>query len=127
MSNNIINSYTVDQEEYFVNVESIDESPSVIKAYFNKLMPNIKKGSWVSKIPINKSVLINDSSCSVDIPTVVEEQGYLTISHYPNEYPNFRRKAIEVSDNVWIVPSGNKFLAEIMHGDVNNIHFTGKV
>jgi hypothetical protein len=120
-------AYEIEFNEYFRSVELLDAVPETIKAYFPKFMPNINEGNWSKKYVIDRSFLVNDSSCSVKLPTTVTEQGYMTISRYPNEAPDFTYKIVELSDGTHKIPIGTQFMAEFLHGDIMTGHFTGKV
>ena len=124
-----LNKYEVKSGEYCVNVEDIPETPTEIKAYIPKLMPNIELGDGAKddiKYTVNESIFINSSQCRVSgIEPVMTGQNYVTLKPYGNEYPNFRSKAELVGDE-YIVPKHNTFILEVQHDDIRSMFFTGK-
>ena len=146
MSISTVSNYNIDNYEYFVSVEPITirhilanqeiVTPSTIKGYVQKYMPNVKKGNWTSKRSINSSMLVNASDCSINLPKTVTEQGYITIPKYSNETPDLRNKAMLVDIlnkgtrneiKIYNIPAGTKFMAEVVNGDPTTIKYTGKV
>lgn len=119
-----------DSGEYFLNVEDIDETPETIKAYIPKLMPNINIGEDAVdnlKITANPSIFVNATDCAVcGVSSILTAQNYITLKPYGNQYPNFRAKA-ELQDGKYVVKKHNKFVLEVLHGDIGNMYFTGKV
>lgn len=119
-----------DSGEYLVNVEDIDETPEEIKAYVPKLMPKIpldNKARNDFKISVNPSIFVNASDCPISgITPVITGQNYLTLKPYGNQRPNFRSKAIKKGGK-YIVEKHNKFVLEILHNDIGNMFFTGKL
>lgn len=122
-----LTDYNIDNYEYFRNVEMIVPKPATIKSYIPKYMPYVTEGNWKSPCPISLGTQLNASGCRVSIPSTVTEQGYVTLSHYSNEQPDFSSKAVEVSPGVWRVLPGNTFMAEVLYNDATDIKFTGKV
>lgn len=119
-------NYTIDEYEYFSNVEDIDPIPSTIRAYFPKFMPQVTPGTWRKPMPINSGLLVNARECSVVLPTTVTEQGYYTLEHYSNERPNFTSKAT-LKGGRFVVLKGNTFMAEVLYNDPTDIKFVGKI
>lgn len=124
-----IDRLSISTDEYFNNVEDIPETPTEIKAYVPKLMPNIQLGDKADnniKLYINRSIFVNASDCSVmQTPTVINGQNYVTLKPFGNERPNFRAKAV-LKDGAYIVEKHNQFIASILHGDILNMYFTSK-
>ena len=122
--------FSVSNEEYFINVEDISETPTEIKAYFPKLMPNIKGDSGIDtsiKLRIDKSIFANASECAViQTPSIINGQNFITIKPFENERPNFRAKATLDSNGNYMVKKNNKFIATVLHGDIQNMYFTGR-
>ena len=61
-----IDRLKISTEEYFNNVEDIPETPTEIKAYIPKLMPQIQMGEEANtsiKLYINRGVFANASDC----------------------------------------------------------------
>ena len=59
-----IDTLKLSNEEYFMNVEDIPETPTEIKTYIPKLMPNIQRGDQANttiKRYINRSIFVNAS------------------------------------------------------------------
>lgn len=137
MYDSAINKYGLsDNGEFFINVEEfMEESPETIKAYIPKLMPNISLGeSAVTdiKILVNPSIFVNAPDCAVTgIDPIVNGQNYLTLSPYGNQSPNFKAKMVtkekETGEIYQAVEKHNKFLMEILHGDIGNMYFTDKI
>lgn len=134
MYNSAISDYSLsDSGEYFLNVEDIEVSPKSIKAYIPKLMPNIELGEKAidnKKTSINPSIFVNAPNCSVTgVSTIVTTQNYLTLKPYNNQHPNFQSKAVLVDEetNTYIVRKHNKFVLELLHGDIGNMYFTEKI
>ncbi|MCM1219763.1 MAG: hypothetical protein NC548_35220 [Lachnospiraceae bacterium] len=121
-----VNQYKNDQYEYFNNVEMIDPKPKTIKAYLPKYMPMVTPSPETVKIPIDVGNSVNAPDCRVVPPTIVVEQGYLTLSHYDNEEPNFISKAVFIDGAFKVLPM-NTFMAEVLYEDPMDIKFIGKV
>ena len=131
MYNSATSSYNLsDSGEYLVNVEDIPETPTTIKSYIPKLMPNISLGNKAIdnlKVTVNTSIFVNSSECKVSgTSPVLTAQNFITLKPYGNQYPNFRSKAVKI-DGVYKVKNHNKFVLEILHNDIRNMYFTGKV
>ena len=118
--------YKIDAYEYFNNVEKIPPLPTTIKSYIPKYMPYVSGGDWQAPYPISVGIVANAPECSVTFPTIVTEQGYVTLEHYPNEQPDFTPKAVLVDGQLWVLP-WNTFMAEVIYEDPTDIKFTGKV
>lgn len=134
MYSSATSSYSLsDNGEYFLNVEDIDVMPKSIKAYIPKLMPNIKIGENAEdnrKVSVNPSIFVNAPDCAVTgTSPVLTAQNYMTISPYKNQQPNFKSKAVLVDKDAqkYVVKKHNKFVLEILHGDIGNMYFTEKV
>lgn len=132
MYNSAISPYSLsDNGEYFLNVEDIPESPTEIKAYIPKLMPKVQLGDAANdniKIPVNPAIFVNAPDCRVTgVSNLTIGQNYITLKPYKNEKPNFHSKAIQQDDGSFIVPKHNKFLLEMLHNDIGNMYFTGKL
>lgn len=134
MYNSAISDYSLsDSGEYFLNVEDIEVSPKSIKAYIPKLMPNIEMGEKAidnMKVSINPSIFVNAPECTVTgVSPTATSQNYLTLKPYNNQQPNFKSKAILIDKdtNKYIVKKHNKFVMEILHGDIGNMYFTEKI
>lgn len=134
MYSSAISSYSLsDSGEYFLNVEDIDITPKSIKAYIPKLMPNIKMGEKAEdnrKVSANPSIFVNAPECAVTgTATILTAQNYMTIYPYKNQQPNFKSKAILVDKDSqkYIVKKHNKFILEVLHGDIGNMYFTEKM
>jgi len=115
-------------EEYFKNIEEIPETPDEIKAYIPTLMPLIPMGDPKTDIKetIDRSIFCNAKDCSVtNTPTIINTQNFITLKPYPNEFPNFRQKAI-FKDGVYKVPKGEVFLLSVVGEDLEGLYFTGK-
>lgn len=121
-----VNQYKNDQYEYFNNVEMIDPKPTTIKAYIPKYMPMVTPSPNVTKVPIDVGNSVNAPDCKVTPPTIVVEQGYLTLGHYENEEPNFIKKAVLIGNEFKVLPM-NTFMAEVIYEDPTDIKFIGKV
>ena len=131
MYDNATKKYQIsDNGECFLNVEDIEETPQSIKSYIPKLMPNIPLGDCAVsniKLPINLSIFQNSKDCAITgIRQILNCQNYLTIKPYDNQHPNFRKKAIEKNGKL-VVEKHNKFILEVLHGDIGNMHFTDKL
>lgn len=122
-----IKDYNIDSYEYFRNVAKIPAVPSTIKAYIPKYMPYVTEGNWSKPYPISLGAQKNASECKVKLPSTVTEQGYITLSHYANENPDFTSKAVLDSSGNLVVLAGNTFMAEVLYNDPTDIKFTGKV
>lgn len=124
-----IDTLKLSNEEYFMNVEDIPETPTEIKAYIPKLMPDIQMGDQANttiKRYINRSIFVNASECAVSqTPTVINAQNFVTLKPFENERPNFRKKAV-IENGIYIVKKHNKFIASILHDDILNMYFTSK-
>jgi hypothetical protein len=122
-----VTSYNIEDYEYFRNVEMIVPQPETIRAYIPKYMPYIKEGTWQSNSLISLGTQMNAKDCKVSLPKTVTEQGFLTLTHYSNEHPDFTEKATEIAPGVLRVLPGSTFIAEILNNDPMSIKFTGKV
>lgn len=120
-----LHEYKVEDGEYFINIENIDPRPDKIRAYLPKYMPNISRGIWKQKYPINMSMVVNDKLCYPKRLSTVTTQGYYTIYPYPNEQPDYQEKAVYMSGG-WKVPKGHKFLAEVLFDDLTTMHYTNR-
>lgn len=121
-----VNQYKNDQYEYFNNVEIIDPKPTTIKAHIPKYMPMVIPSPNTTKMPIDIGNSVNAPDCKVIPPTIVVEQGYLTLSHYDNEEPDFTKKAVLIGEAFKVLPM-NRFMAEVIYEDPMDIKFIGKV
>lgn len=120
-----MDNYEVSNYEYCRNVEKIyTRYPTSIKAYIPKYMPKIREGNWRQKVSINSNLFVNASDCALNIPNIVTTQGYITVSAYSNETPNFSSK---YNEELEYIPIGNRFLLEIMYEDPETVKLTGKV
>lgn len=131
MYDSAINKYGLsDSGEYLINVEDIDETPEEIKAYIPKLMPKVSLGDKAEdniKISVNTNIFTNSPECPITgVSPLTIGQNYITVKPYDNQRPNFRSKAVK-KGNKYIVKKHNKFVLEMLHGDIGNMHFTGKV
>ena len=119
-----------DSGEYLVNVEDIDETPTEIKAYIPKLMPNVKlvdKADNNIKTSVNPSIFVNAPECAITgVQPISIGQNYITLKPYGNQRPNFRSKSVK-KNGKYMVEKHDKFVLEILHNDIGNMYFTGKV
>lgn len=136
MYDSAINPYGLsDNGEYFLNIEDIPEDPEEIKAYVPKLMPNIPLGSSAinnEKVIVNTSIFVNAPDCPIHgVSSIIDKQNYLTIKPYPNQKPNFRKKAVNIAREdeppIYVVKKHNKFLLELLHGDIGHMYYTEKI
>ncbi len=124
---NNVTDYNNDNFEYFRNVERIKPVPETIKSYIPKYMPKVMEGDWQAKYPITiESLQANAPECRVQLPKVLLTQGYVTLSHYPNEHPDYTEKAEEIEGKL-MIEIGNQFIAEVLYSDASEIKFIGKV
>lgn len=121
----VINDYNINSKEYCFNLEPVNAQPRSMKVNIPVLMPLIVKDKpteHIERLDIN-GLLCNDVECRPYIDGVVTIQNYITLQCYIGESPNFEFK----SDSNGIVPRFNKFIVDIIHNDVMNMHFTGQI
>lgn len=131
MYNSATNRYGLsDSGEYLINVEDIEETPEEIKAYIPKLMPKVQLGDKAEdniRILVNPNIFTNAPDCAITgVSQLTIGQNYITVKPYKNQRPNFRSKAKKKGDK-YIVEKHNKFVLELLHNDIGNMYFTGKV
>lgn len=122
------NTYNLNNEEYFYNLEEIEETPVFIRAYFPKLLPHMKKDYGILRYnkTIDTNIFVNADDCKIKPKTLTAYiQNYITLRPHDNEYPNFRSKAYRKGNRYYVKPL-KKFIADVLHGDVRNMYFTGK-
>ena len=117
-------SYKVSNYEYCTNVEDITNPRiSTMKVAIPKYMTNMEPGNWTKKVPIRESMFVNADDCKPKPIGTITEQGYYTISKYPNETLDFSSKI----NNRGVIPAGTQFLSEVLFEDIESIKLTGKV
>lgn len=118
------NGYIINQWEYFFNVNEPYYTPNTIQAHVPTFMPNIPMGvPKVSKVAINRGMFCNGGDCKVTPSNTVSTQNYITLPHHRNESPSFPDK----KDRRDLIPRYNKFILEVLNGDIRKIFFTGKL
>lgn len=128
MYNDTTTSYNIEKLEYAYNTEMANYSaPPTIQMYIPKLMANIGMGTPTTFTgSINGSIFANDASCKPSPPGTVTLQNYITVPKWDNESPEFPDKTAEP------IPFPRmfrfqKFIVEILNGDIRNIHYTGRI
>lgn len=120
------------EEELFVSVEKVHETPETIKGYFLKLMPNIELGEEATQeilIKCTKRVFANASDCAVvGAVDSLKGQNYITVKPFDNERPNFRAKAeLDPETGEYMVPAHSQFIATVLNANPNDMRFTARM
>lgn len=125
--NKSLSGFELDSHEICINLWYVSESPSSMQVNIPKLMPLISKGrpdKSFNKMTVNGGIFANASDCKVSVPSLVTTQNFLTIEPHPNRSVSFPNKSKCEHEN--LVP-GQKFLCEIVQGDIRNIYLTDKM
>lgn len=120
MYDNNLKSYTVDPKEYCYNVNRPSIYPTSMQVHIPALMPNITRGlpKSVPELTVNSSMFANDKACRPKPRSVITTQNYVTITKWQNEHPAFPSKG----DSTNKIIRYNRFIVDIMNGDIRNMH-----
>lgn len=125
--NNSYSGFVIDPQEICINLWYESPSPSSMQVNIPKLMPLISRGrpdKSYNKMSLNGGIFANASDCKITVQKLVTTQNYLTLTPHPNRSVSYPDKSQCQHENM--VP-GQKFLCEVVQGDIRNIYLTDKM